>query len=450
MQDNNPNQKKLIEEAIFKQIHHIAILVDYAEKKYVDDNDYSESELAYQEVLNIYTSIVQDPNTSTNIREWLLPHAQTWLTKYIALKNVIYTEKEKKRIFYAEEQKVTTEPPNHYQSVVEELLQSAQSDHIPAKLKNIIYSMAGLLPISKPVEKLTDVIGSEGAKQHSLETIIFSLRDEVCKDLRDGLPMGVCYYGQSGTGKSFLAKAIANEANCTFIEVKPSDIDHKTENVAAVFELARLLKPSIIFLEEIEALLPDRNDPCSTTDQKTISMFMNEMQGQKGGKVFVIGCTNNPAKIDEAFRRRFQRFIHVKMPNKEAHSAMMQKFFQGCNHTITKAEFDYMATRLQGMAPTDIKRIMDFALTKRRAEFYGADAHKLRVFDNCQKYVACMRDDPLALPKKTVSFLMDNASAVKPVTSSFLFNIILRAKPAVNPLVYKQMLDFEAKLGTLC
>ena len=45
---------------------------------------------------------------------------------------------------------------------------------------------------------------------------------------------------------------------------------------------------------------------------------------------------------------------------------------------------------------------------------------------------------------------MDNASAVKPVTSSFLFNIILRAKPAVNPSVYKQMLDFEAKLGTLC
>ena len=99
VQDNNPNQKKLIEEAIFKQIHHIAILVDYAEKKYVDDNDYSESELAYQEVLNIYTSIVQDPNTSTNIREWLLPHAKTWLTKYIALKNVIYTEKEKKEFF---------------------------------------------------------------------------------------------------------------------------------------------------------------------------------------------------------------------------------------------------------------------------------------------------------------------------------------------------------------
>ena len=179
-------------------------------------------------------------------------------------------------------------------------------------------------------------------------------------------------------------------------------------------------------------------------------MFLNEMQGEKGGQVFVIGSTNNPLKIAEAYRCRFQRFIHVKMPNIQAQSAMMQKWYNGHNHTISKAEFDYMATKVHGMAPTYIKKVMDFALTKRRSEFYSAEAHKIRFFEDGTKYVACTLDDPLALPKQTLTFLLDKKSAVKPVTSSYLFNFIVRAKPAVNPLGYKEMLEFEAKLGTLC
>ena len=452
VQEKNPNQKKLIEEVIYKQIQHIVILVEYAEKKHDSDKDYFETALAYQEVLNLYTSIVLDPNTSTNIREWLLPHAKRWLTKYIALKNVIHTEDSRNKTSKAEAEAESKafgaiEPPIDFQAVLDELLHSSETNHIPAKIKNKISSMAAILPLSKPGEKLTDVIGSEGAKQHSLETIIFGLRDEVCKDFRDGLPMGVCYYGQSGTGKYFLAKAIANEGNCTFIEVKPRDIVSKingesAENIAAIFHLARLLQPSIIFFHDIESLLPE--------DEKTLSMFLNEMQGVKGGQVFVIGSTNNPLNIAEAFRCRFQRFIHVKMPNLQALSAMMQKWYMGHNHTISKAEFDYMAIKLDGMAPTYIKKLMDFALTKRRSEFYGAEAHKIKYFEDGAKYVACTLDDPLALPKQTMTFLLDKKCAVKPVTSSYLFNFILRAKPAVNPLGYKDMLEFEAKLGTLC
>ena len=111
----------------------------------------------------------------------------------------------------------------------------------------------------------------------------------------------------------------------------------------------------------------------------------------------------------------------------------MHKWYKGHNHTISKVEFDYMATKLHGMAPRYIKKIMDFALTKRSSEFYVAEAHKIREYEDGSKYVACTLDDPLSLPKQTLSFLLDNTSAVKPVKSSYLFNLILCAKPAVNP-----------------
>jgi SpoVK/Ycf46/Vps4 family AAA+-type ATPase len=71
------------------------------------------------------------------------------------------------------------------------------------------------------------------------------------------------------------------------------------------------------------------------------------MHGNAGQQVFVIGCSNYPEIMDVAFRRRFQRFIHVKLPDAKSQSQMMQKWYKRFNHTITKAEFDYMAKRLQ-------------------------------------------------------------------------------------------------------
>ena len=456
-------QANLREQILLKKLAQIKLLVNYAEQNHKSlEKDYSEIALAYSQVLNIYSEIVQDSTTSTEIKDWLFPLAGIWISKSIDLKNWFYTQQIQDNIKNQEAGAAasTGEEKIDFAQIVDDFLQSSNGDHISPKIKNKIFNFAKVLKLSRPVIKMSDVIGSQEAKLHAVETIIFTMRDTVLKKFRDGIPMGVVFYGQAGTGKSHLAKAIANEANCTFMEVKPTDIDdmyhgESGSHVEAIFHLARILQPSIIFLDEIDAMLPDRNDPSSKTDQKTISMFLNEMQGKPGEQVFVIGCTNNPDKLDSAFRRRFQRFIHVKMPSRQAQAQMMQKWYKGIDHTITKAEFMYMAEQLHDLAPTDIKKMMDYALTKKRSDFYHAKAHKAVVFlEAGRKYVACSPEDPLAIPSNTgtMNSLLDhpNDVAVQPITAPYLMNYIQLSKPAVDAKIYQKMIDFEKSLGVMC
>jgi AAA+ superfamily predicted ATPase len=96
--------------------------------------------------------------------------------------------------------------------------------------------------------------------------------------------------------------------------------------------------------------------------------------------------------MDVAFRRIFQRFVHVTLPDSKSQSQMMQNWYKGFNHTITKAEFDYMANRLHGMGPTDIHKFMDHALASRKTELYDSESHKLVANYDGQKYVAHAND----------------------------------------------------------
>ena len=101
-------------------------------------------------------------------------------------------------------------------------------------------------------------------------------------------------------GKTFLAEAIANEAQCTFMAVTISQIDDKyhgksAKNVEAIFELARILQPTILLIDEIDSMMPDRDGGSTSANSlKTINKLLTEMQGQRGQQVFVIGCTNQP------------------------------------------------------------------------------------------------------------------------------------------------------------
>ncbi|MEK6835324.1 MAG: CDC48 family AAA ATPase, partial [Nanoarchaeota archaeon] len=138
-------------------------------------------------------------------------------------------------------------------------------------------------------------------------------------------PKGVLLHGPPGTGKTLLAKAVANESEANFILVNGPEIMNKfygesEKRIRDIFEEAEKTAPSIIFIDEIDAIAPKRDESYGELERRVVSQILTAMDGLKGrGKVVVIGATNRPNALDPALRRpgRFDREISIGVPNKE-------------------------------------------------------------------------------------------------------------------------------------
>ncbi|MGC8568983.1 MAG: CDC48 family AAA ATPase [Nitrososphaeria archaeon] len=145
-------------------------------------------------------------------------------------------------------------------------------------------------------------------------------------------PKGVLLYGPPGTGKTLLAKAVANETNATFIHISGPEIMSKFygESEARLrekFQEAKEKAPSIIFIDEIDAIAPKRDEVTGEVERRVVSQLLTLMDGLEArGKVIVIGATNRPNAIDPALRRpgRFDREIELKVPDKQGRLEILQ------------------------------------------------------------------------------------------------------------------------------
>ncbi len=138
-------------------------------------------------------------------------------------------------------------------------------------------------------------------------------------------PAGVLLHGPPGSGKTLLAKAVANESEANFILVNGPEIMNKfygesERKIRSIFEEAEKNAPSIIFFDEIDAIAPKRDETYGEVERRVVSQLLTQMDGLKNrGKVVVIGATNRPNSIDPALRRpgRFDREVSIGVPNRE-------------------------------------------------------------------------------------------------------------------------------------
>ena len=138
-------------------------------------------------------------------------------------------------------------------------------------------------------------------------------------------PKGVLLHGPPGTGKTLLAKAVANETNANFILINGPEIMSKyygqsEENLRKKFEDAEKSAPSIIFIDEIDAIASKREETHGEVEKRVVAQLLALMDGlQSRGKVVVIAASNIPNSLDPALRRpgRFDREIEINVPNKE-------------------------------------------------------------------------------------------------------------------------------------
>ncbi len=138
-------------------------------------------------------------------------------------------------------------------------------------------------------------------------------------------PKGVLLHGPPGTGKTLLAKAVANESDAKFLSINGPEVTSKfvgeaEKKIREIFEEAEKTAPSIIFIDEIDAIATKRDEVYGEVEKRMVSQLLTTMDGLKSrGKVIVMAATNRPNALDPALRRpgRFDREITFGIPSKE-------------------------------------------------------------------------------------------------------------------------------------
>ena len=237
----------------------------------------------------------------------------------------------------------------------------------------------------RPTVTFADIAGLEDVKDEVRLKIIYPFRHpEKAEKYGIRAGGGILLYGPPGTGKTLLARAVAGETECSFFSVKPSEILSKwvgeaEQNMAALFEAARERSPSVIFIDEIEALAPRRTENRSSVMARLVPQILAELEGFGGkqGAILFLGATNEPWSLDPAILRpgRFDEKIYVGLPDLPARQKMLELNLDG-RPVDPDVDLTRLAGLLEGFSGADIRNLCRKAADDafRRAIREGSDA----------------------------------------------------------------------------
>jgi transitional endoplasmic reticulum ATPase len=178
-------------------------------------------------------------------------------------------------------------------------------------------------------------------------------------------PKGVLLYGPPGTGKTLIAKAVANESNVNFFPIGGPEIMSKwygqsEENLRKIFEEAEKSAPSIIFIDEIDAIAPKREEVTGEVERRVVSQILTLMDGLKSrGKVIVIAATNRPNALDPALRRpgRFDREVEIGVPDQKGRKEILQIHTRNMPIDRQNVKLDKLAEVTYGFVGADLEAL---------------------------------------------------------------------------------------------
>lgn len=232
----------------------------------------------------------------------------------------------------------------------------------------------------KPGVSYEDIGGLDSQIIEIKETVELPLLNpDIYKKVGIDPPRGVLLIGPPGTGKTLLAKAVANNTNATFIRTVGSELVRKyigegARLVREMFDLAREKAPSILFIDEIDAIGARRQDASTSGDrevQRTLMQLLAELDGfDPLGNVKIVAATNRPDILDEALIRpgRFDRIIDIPTPNEDARIQIFKIHTRKMNlHNI---DYNILGKKTNNMSGADIKAICTeagmFAIREKR------------------------------------------------------------------------------------
>lgn len=212
-----------------------------------------------------------------------------------------------------------------------------------------------------------DVAGMNELK-HRLNTEVIDLIKfpEKYKKLKVKIPNGMLLYGPPGCGKTFIAEKFAEELGCNYMYVHCSDVASPyihggQEKIAAVFEQAKENAPTIIFLDELDAMIADRSRHTNVSEYGEVNEFLTRLNNCADNQIFVIGATNNPKAIDPAALRsgRLDIKMYVSAPDNESRQLLFKLYLKD----ISDDSIDYNALvkMSEGFVSKDISTLVNKA-----------------------------------------------------------------------------------------
>ncbi len=185
----------------------------------------------------------------------------------------------------------------------------------------------------RPDITMEEVAGLDDAKQAIYDAIVAPMKHpELFKGKARQPWRGILFYGPAGCGKTLIAKAVASEINATFFNVSAANIVSKwlgesERLVLKLFEIARKNEPAVVFIDELDSIGVARSGDDVGGERRLKTQLLTELQGlasKEGERVTVIGATNLPWELDFALRSRFEKRIHVPLPDKTARDAIFR------------------------------------------------------------------------------------------------------------------------------
>ncbi|KAI9749339.1 MAG: Vacuolar protein sorting-associated protein 4 [Chaenotheca gracillima] len=330
----------------------------------------------------------------------------------------------------------------------------SDDEEIDPESKKLRGALAGAILTDKPNIRWDDVAGLEGAKEALKEAVILPIKFPHLFTGKRQPWKGILLYGPPGTGKSYLAKAVATEANSTFFSVSSSDLVSKWMGeserlVKQLFNMARENRPSIIFIDEIDALCGPRGEGESEASRRIKTELLVQMDGvgRDSTGVLILGATNIPWQLDAAIRRRFQRRVYISLPDTPARMKMFEISVGSTPCDLKSADFKTLGGLSEGYSGSDISIAVQDALMQPVRKIQTATHYKKVTVDGEEKLTPCSPGDQGALEMNWTEVESDKLLEPPLVLKDFV-KAVKGARPTVSVDDTKRSEEWTAEFGS--
>jgi len=333
--------------------------------------------------------------------------------------------------------------------------EEGEEEEVDADTAAIMKTIESVVLTEKPNVKWDDVAGLDTAKKLLQEAVILPVKFPNLFTGKLKPWRGILLFGPPGTGKSHLARAVATEADSTFMSCSSSSLLSKYQGeseklVKNLFFAARKKSPSIIFIDEVDSLVSARGEGENEASRRIKTEFLVQMDGV-GGKdsekrVLVLGATNVPWELDPAIRRRFEKRVYIPLPGEQARAEILRICVGKTEVSLKDEDYKELAEKTAGFSGSDISTLVKGALMEpiRKCQ----DAKFFKILPNGRHQPVGPREASHRGVKKMDLYDVPNGMLEPPKCDSLDFLKVLKTtKPSVNPNDLKKLEEWMEQFG---